>query len=161
MSVKLSANPFFWAPALLVLAGDNGETFEHAFKCKFKRLKTSEHKLLARRLDAGRAAAMAAAGLAAIATSAPAVDEPQAPTPDQADPVKPITDTELLDQVLLDWQGLADEAGSPVSYSPAERLAANEEWFGLEAAMVRSYFDNAFPNARTAAKNSGAPRATS
>ena len=78
---------------------------------------------------------------------------------DMAD--KSITDEEFLNRVLVDWD-LKDKTGASVIYSPATRAEQVEDWDGLEGALVTAWFTNAqeCTKAATAAKNSGAPSAT-
>ena len=72
-----------------------------------------------------------------------------------------ITSAQLLNEVVMGWNGMLDEAGQPVPYSHAERAATEEENPGLEQAMVISWYDHVFVNQRMAAvKNSKAPCAT-
>lgn len=69
-----------------------------------------------------------------------------------------ITDAEVLDQVLIDWE-LKDSTGKLVPFTPTNRTEAFEEWAGLEAQFVRTYFD-AVSGKTAAAKNSEAPSVT-
>lgn len=72
-----------------------------------------------------------------------------------------ITQRQMLDEVVVGWGGMLDEAGQPVPYSIAERIATDELYPGLEQAMAVSWYDNAFVNQREAAvKNSKAPSVT-
>lgn len=69
---------------------------------------------------------------------------------------------ELLDQVVVGWEGLTDDAGQPVPYSTAERQAAEEEYPGLEFAMAKAWWDGGYiSQQQAAAKNSAAPSSTS
>lgn len=69
-----------------------------------------------------------------------------------------ITQRQMLDEVVVGWGGMLDEAGQAVPYSVAERIAADEAYSGVEQAMAVSWFDNIFVNQREAAvKNSKAP----
>jgi len=69
-----------------------------------------------------------------------------------------ITDTELLDLVLIDWE-LKSATGDFVAYTPANRSEVFEDWAGLEAQFVRTYFD-AISGKAAAEKNSVAPSDT-
>ena len=51
-----------------------------------------------------------------------------------------LTDRELLDRVLVGWDGLLDEQGLPFTFSAENRAAAQAEWPTFEAALVFSYF---------------------
>ena len=59
------------------------------------------------------------------------------------------TDTEIVDQVLAGWSGVADENGAALDFSPANRARVLDV-AGVRAAIVRAFFD-AFPRAK--AKN--------
>ncbi|MFC2588568.1 MAG: hypothetical protein ACFNZS_01090 [Ottowia sp.] len=68
---------------------------------------------------------------------------------------------DVLDQIVTGWDGLKDENGMEVPYSPKERRAADDDFPGLEQAMMVSWFDHMFVTQRQAAeKNSAAPSAT-
>ena len=68
---------------------------------------------------------------------------------------------DVLDQVVTGWDGLKDENGMEVPYSPKERRAADDDFPGLEQAMMVAWFDHMFVTQRQAAeKNSAAPSAT-
>ena len=58
-----------------------------------------------------------------------------------------LTDKDLLDMVLADWQGLEGDDGAPYICTVENRAAAVEEWTGFEAAIAYSYFENAYPAA--------------
>ncbi|MEO8120464.1 MAG: hypothetical protein ABI606_14250 [Rhodoferax sp.] len=74
---------------------------------------------------------------------------------------KKISDKEFLDRLLMDWE-LKDARGTAVIHSEAVRAELVEDWDGLEAALVTSYFENArlAREAVEIAKNSEAPSAT-
>lgn len=74
---------------------------------------------------------------------------------------KTVSDAEFLDTVLVDWD-LKDRQGNNVTYTENARAEMVEDWDGLEAALVTSYFENARLSREAAAiaKNSEAPSAT-
>lgn len=51
-----------------------------------------------------------------------------------------LTDRDLLDRVLVGWDGLLDEEGMPFAFTPENRRSAQAEWPTFEAALVFSYF---------------------
>ncbi|MBF9263395.1 hypothetical protein [Paracidovorax cattleyae] len=72
-----------------------------------------------------------------------------------------LTMPQLLDEVVVGWDGFRDEQGQPVPYSHEMRVATDNEYPGLEQAMAVSWFDHAFINQRDAAvKNSKAQSGT-
>ena len=66
-----------------------------------------------------------------------------------------MTIPELLDEVVVGWEGMLGDEGTPVPYSRGERLAAEEAYPGLEQAMAVAWFDGLNVHQRDAAtKNS-------
>lgn len=59
------------------------------------------------------------------------------------------TDTEIVDQVLAGWSGVADEDGAALDFTPANRARVLDV-AGVRSAIVRAFFDS-FPKAK--AKN--------
>ena len=119
MSVVLSKNPAFWAPGFLVIPDGDGQfTFE--YRARFKRLPTERQKEILAQLEENRLATLAGKPLV-------------------------LTDKQLLDEVLVDWEGFKDADGDIVVYSPANRDQACAEWFGLEASFSRAYLRAAWP----------------
>lgn len=51
-----------------------------------------------------------------------------------------LRDRELLDQVLVGWDGLDAEDGAPFAFTPENRASAQQDWPTFEAAVVASYF---------------------
>lgn len=58
-----------------------------------------------------------------------------------------LTDKAMLDKVLADWNGLDSEDGTPFICTAENRASAVNDWPTFEAAIVRSYFDHAYPAA--------------
>ncbi|MDD2711365.1 MAG: hypothetical protein PHU77_00455 [Simplicispira sp.] len=141
MAVKISGlKPTIKCPATLYLPADDGQHVQHAFGVHFRRQTASERDKLSERYTKGDA------------VKDPVTGETK---------LVPITSAQLLDAVVMGWDGMLDEAGQPVPYSHAERAATEEENAGLEQAMVVSWYDHVFINQRMAAiKNSKAPSAT-
>ena len=146
MAVKISGlKPIIVSPATLYLAGDSGTLVPHKFDVHFKRLTTDERDKLHARYTLGEVVPQ------------PALDGVEQPPVN----VPPLTDGQLLDELVEGWGGMLDEAGQPVPYSHAERKATDAVYAGLEQAMVVSWYDHAFINQRDArVKNSKAPSST-
>ena len=51
MAIKFAISAFVWAPVVLVLAGDMGQSVEVTFKAKFRRMKASERQVLLKELQ--------------------------------------------------------------------------------------------------------------
>ncbi len=122
MAVVL-ASVAFWAPVVLALPGDDGKPETVDFRARYKRLKKSERVeldacLMASRVhhEAGLRGQEVPAGLA-----------------------EPITDREVLQMVLVDWD-LKDKQGQAVPYTSQMLDELGEDWDGFEAALVVGYF---------------------
>lgn len=63
------------------------------------------------------------------------------------DKEKPMTDAEVLDLVLVGWDGLIDEAGIPFHYNRENRVAAAEDWSKFEYSISEAYFKYSTPAA--------------
>lgn len=119
MAVVISKNPAFWAPGFLVLADGDGQlTFE--YRARFKRLPAERQREILELLEKNRLAAFKGEPLA-------------------------YTDRELLDEVMVDWEGFKDADGRPVIYTPASRVQACVDWFGLESSFSRAFLESAWP----------------
>lgn len=147
MTFKLAINPFFWAAVAVSLVGDMGVRIEGGFKAKYRRLKQKEYEALLKRMNLPvkpvDAESLALAEEAAKAEGRTAEWR--------------ITDRELLDLVLLDWDDLLDENDAKLPYTP-ENLERAEEVMGVRAAMVQAFFD---AHNKAPEKNSGARRGAS
>lgn len=163
MTVVL-ASVAFWAHAKLILPGDLGEKVEVPFKVRFKRLKTSERRLLNMRLAANRKSELEVVEALGEEKKLPnewrqRLQEATTPAAVKAlvDDFR-IDDESFLDLLLVDWE-VRDLRGEAVHFTPASRAELFEEWEGMEAATVVAYFD-AFKDPKAGAKNSGEPSAT-
>ncbi len=122
MAVVITKNPAFWAPGFLVIPdGDGALTFE--YRARFKRLPAERQREILELLDKNRDASRRGQPLV-------------------------LTDKELLDEVMADWEGFKDEDGKPVPYTPACRDQACADWFGLEASFSRAFLNAAWPEQR-------------
>jgi len=148
MAVRISGlKPIVICPATVYLVGDNGEQIPHHFDVEFRRMTTVERNTLNEKY--------------AIGYDVPV--EIDAADPDQTPRTKRVhlSNAELLDEIVVGWGKMLDENGQPVPYSHAERLATENEYSGLEQAMVVSWLDHFFFNQREAAiKNSKAQSGT-
>jgi hypothetical protein len=147
MSFKLAINPFFWAPVALSLVGDMGERIEGSFKVKFKRLSQGEYEAL----------------LAKIRLPVKPNDpieleaEIEMAKAEKREPAWRITDREVVDQVLLDWDDLVDDADQKMPYTP-DNLERVETILGVRAAIVNAFFE---AHAKAPEKNSVTRRGAS
>ncbi len=141
MAVKISGlKPTIKCPVTLHLPADDGQYVQHTFDVLFRRQTATERDKLSERYTKGDTVKDPVTGETKLVT---------------------ITSAQLLNEVVMGWNGMLDEAGQPVPYSHAERAATEEENPGLEQAMVISWYDHVFVNQRMAAvKNSKAPCAT-
>ncbi|CAN7565514.1 hypothetical protein [Acidovorax sp. LjRoot117] len=149
MAVRISGlKPTVTCPATVYLVGDNGQHIPHHFDVDFRRMTTEERNALNEKY--------------AIGYDVPV--EIDAAEPDQTPRTKRahLSNAELLDAIVVGWGKMLDENGEPVPYSHAERRLTENEYSGLEQAMVVSWLDHFFFNQREAAiKNSKAQSGTS
>ena len=134
MAVKISGlKPTISVPATLYLPVDEGRFGAHHFAVVFKRLGKARRDEINELIVVGKPATQ----------------------PDGSQEVRRMTIPELLDEVVVDWEGMLGDEGTPVPYSRDERLAAEEAYPGLEQAMAVAWFDGLNVHQRDAAtKNS-------
>lgn len=148
MSVVIG-KPAFWADGFLVMPDQPGQPSVFEFRARFKRLNTQEAKELDKRLleNQQRLQAQVDAMVA------------KKPIPEF---VPAITDAELVNQVLVDWEGMPDAHGGSVPYTPAARDQLFADYAGMDTAFARAYLKSRNPDQviKDAEKNSVAPPAT-
>jgi hypothetical protein len=146
MTFKLAINPYFWACVKLSLVGDMGKRIEGTFKAKYRRMAQKEYEsILAKmRLPLKPDGALEASDTV---------------EGDDAQPHQEwrITDKELLDLVLLDWDDLLDEDDQKMPYTP-DNLERMEQILGVRASLVQTFFE---AHAKAPEKNSGTRRGAS
>lgn len=149
MSVVIARAPAFWAPGHFILPDQPGKPLVFKFKLRFRRLKDKERKDLDRRIQATRDSVNAAVRAAMAGMPRPDV------TP-------AITDKEVLDVVLVDWDGFPNDDGSIAIYTEAARAQVVEDYPGIESAMVLAYLESRDPSQdlKEVEKNSEALPAT-
>ncbi len=148
MAVRISGlKPTVTCPVTVYLIADHGQFVAHQFDAEFKRMSTEERNALNKKYAEGY--------------EVPVEIDPA--DPDQTPRTKRVflTNAELLDEAMVGWGKMLDEAGQPVPYSHAERRATEQEYPGTEQALIVSWLDHFFINQREAAvKNSKAPSGT-
>lgn len=148
MTFRIAVVPHFWQLVEHELIGDLGTTIKIAFKVKYRRPDQQEvENLVERVFDKARASLLA---------SVPA-GEPAPGDESTATPPKPITDQEVIDSYVLDWDDVLGDDDAPLPYT-ADNLARANRLLGVRGAMVRTFLDNFL---KAPAKNSGARPATS
>jgi hypothetical protein len=156
MTFKLAINPFFWATVKMSLVGDMGKRVEGAFKAKFRRLSQQQYEALLERLrlpvqpparpgDSAEGDGPIAAGGADASEVEPQAQQWR------------ITDKEVLDMVLLDWDDLVDEDDQKIPYTP-DNLERLEGVLSARASLVQAFFD---AHVKAPEKNSGTRRGAS
>ena len=149
MSVVINPHPAFWAPGHLVIPDQPDKPFVFKFKARFRHLNETEQKDLDDKLSLNqeRIQAQVQATLK------------REPVP-KFEPA--ITDKEIVELVMVDWEGFNDAAKKPVPYTPAARIQACADTRGLETAFCRAYLEARNPSQllAEAEKNSEAPPAT-
>lgn len=149
MSVVVLPNPAYWAPGHLVIPDQVDKPFVFKFACRFKHLNEGEQRELDEKIALNQQRQQA---------------QVQAILKNQKPPefVAAITDKEIVEQVMVDWEGFKDGEGRIAIYTPAARAQACADTRGLETAMCRSYLESRNPDQviREAEKNSEAQPAT-
>lgn len=123
MTFVVSQKPTFTAPVVASIAGDGGRYQKVSFSVVFKALPKSEVEALLESIRANMRASAEAEKKGDIFTSR-------------------LTDRDLVDALMVGFgPDLLDEARQPLEFTPA-----NVEFlcniYPLEAAIVKSYFDN-------------------
>lgn len=147
MAIKL-AKPTFRAPGALRLAG--GEKIQ--FVGIFRRLSKTEREEQAKRLRLTYFHARFGRDYASYPP-----EEAAEYARRELSVVEPITDAQLLDGILVDWE-LHDIEGQPIECTPENRTAVFEAYDELDSAFVIAYFDEM--NRQKPEKNSGEPSST-
>ena len=149
MAVILTKNPAYWAEGFFVLPDQPGRPIVIDFRLRFKRLKKADVEALDQRIRINNQRHQAWLR-AVVAGEAPAM------------PTLDITDREVLDTVLVDWEGFSAEDGTAAMYTEAARAQLCDDYPGIEAAMVRAWLESRHPaqEREAAAKNSEALPAT-
>lgn len=149
MSVILTKNPAYWADGFFVIPDQPGRPIVIDFRLRFKRLKKAEADELDRRIRINSERHQAQ--LRAIVAGEPVPEM-----------VPEITDKEVLDAVLVDWEGFNAEDGTAAMYTVAARAQLCDDYPGMEAAMVRAWLESRHPaqQREAATKNSVVPSGT-
>lgn len=152
MTFKLAINPFFWAAVKLSLVGDMGKRIEGSFKAKYRRLSQQEYEALVARMQLPMKPASEPGEVAEG-------DDPGQLEAGDASEFKQwrITDKEVLDLVLLDWDDLLDEHDQKIPYTP-DTLEQAEAVLGVRASLVQAFFE---AHVKAPEKNSGRRHAAS
>jgi hypothetical protein len=148
MAFKLAINPFFWTPVKLRLVGDMNVPIEVEFKAKYKRLAQPDYEALLARLRLP----------VQPADAQDLEDATEAAKAEGRTVAWRVTDKEVVEQVLLDWDGIVDEDDQVLAYTP-DNLERVEKVLGVRAALVNAFFDAHVLKAPE--KNSGTRRGAS
>lgn len=120
MAFKIAASPTYKVDVVVHFPGEDGKLRKQSFVAVFKRLTQGEIETLRDRIAARNNGAL-------LAT------EPQ-----------PISDRELLDEVLVGWEGVQDEDGNELLFNEANKdalLALHPTQPRLVAAYLKSLTD--------------------
>jgi hypothetical protein len=126
MALRLALEPYFWAAVKFSMIGDNDTSLEITFKGKFRRLEQEAYEALMKRVNATRMKAL---------TTAAAMAETE---PDDAP--KPITDREIVDMALMDWQDVLGEDDQPLPFTK-DNLNRVLKTLGCRSAIVMTYIE--------------------
>jgi hypothetical protein len=149
MSVVVLPNPAYWAPGHLVIPDQVDRPYVFKFRGRFKHLNEDEQRELDKKIALNQQRQQ---------------DQVQAILKGQQPPefVAAITDKEIVELVMVDWEGFKDSEGRIAIYTPAARAQVCADTRGLETAMCRAYLESRNPDQvlKEAEKNSEAPPAT-
>ena len=154
------ASVAFWAPVTFARVGDDGTPEAVKFRARFKRLKKSDRVALNHRVAAMGITAEVRQSIQKLIDD-PATDAQQRKFWQDRLAAKTMTDAELLNEVLVDWD-LHDHQGQFVPYTVTTRAELEEDLDGLEGCLVKAYFNaiNMPVTAEEVEKNSEAQSVT-
>lgn len=154
------ASVAFWAPVTFARVGDDGQPEVLKFRARYKRLKKSERVALEHSVAAWGMTTEVRDSIQKLIDN-PATDARQREFWQARLAAKTMTDAELLNDLLVDWE-LTDHNGQFVAYTPATRAEQEELLDGLEGSLVKAYFDaiNKPVTAEDVEKNSEAQSVT-
>lgn len=133
MAMRIAPVPHFWAEVKFSMIGDLDQSIDVSFKVKYKRLEQEEYEALLARVHASRLAVFASgAGLPAKAAAAA-----EGAT---AEAVKPITDLQVIEQVVLDWDEMLGENDEKLPFTK-DNLALALKALGCKGMVVKRFFD--------------------
>jgi len=145
MTFRIAVVPHFWQLVEHELIGDLGTTVKIGFKVKFRRPDQDEvEDLIQRVFDKARATLLPA-------------EPPAAPADPTATAAKELTDREVIERFVIDWDDVLGDDDRPLPYTP-DNLARANRVLGVRGAIVRTFLDNFL---KAPEKNSGALPATS
>ena len=133
MAMRIAPVPYFWAEVKFPMLADcdaNGvEQFvDVAFRVKYKRLTDEEYQTLLKRQYAQQ--------LKTFSDLMPAAGQDAPKMPD----VEPITDREVIDMVVLDWDQMLGEDDKPLPFNK-DNLERALQTLGCRTAIVKRYFE--------------------
>lgn len=129
MFIVGTANQSYPYPVTVGLFDEKGNKQKKTFKLRFKRVSQEEIELIEHRLKLAKRAM-------------PLTEEELAEIPSKFAGAEPMTDMELLHEVVAGFEaGVLDKDGSPLPFS-AENLEALADTFPAKPAMVNAFFDS-------------------
>lgn len=139
MAMRIAVVPYFWATVAFSMLGDDDKSIDVSFKAKFKRLTQEEHEAMLERVQTARLDALTKMRLP-LGIAAQDVLIGQEPKDAASEGQKPITDREIIDLVLLDWDEVLgdDDQKLPFNKDNLDRLL---KALGCRAAIVKRFFD--------------------
>lgn len=139
MTMRIAPTPHFWAEVKFFMLGDLDTSIEVSFKAKYKRLEQEEYEKLLTRVQAARLAALTnLPGYQAAASVAVGKEgTPADATPGDA---KPITDLQMIEEVLLDWDDVVGDDDEKLPFTK-DNLARTLKALGCKAAICKRFFD--------------------
>ncbi len=134
MAMRIAPVPHFWAEVKFSMIGDLDTSIEVSFKVKYRRLEQEEYEALLARVHASRRAPLAPLG------DAVAVAREGQPEAADAGRGKPITDLQVIEEVVLDWDEMLGDNDEKLPFTK-DNLALALKALGCKAAIVKRFFE--------------------
>ena len=156
MAMRIAPVPYFWALVTFSMLTDSDSAEEKfvdvSFRVKYKRLDQDEHETLMRRVQVARLAALTQIHGVVGEAAQMLTDEPAI-----AGDAPNITDREIIDQVMLDWDDMLGEDQQKLPFNK-DNLERALKALGCRAAIVKRFFDM---HGKAQEKNFARPPSTS
>lgn len=148
MAMRVAQTPHFWAEVtfpMIADCGDNGEQQypDISFRVKYRRLEEDEYKQLMERVNASRTETLRKLTEPLFKSTAPLLIGSEgfdAIVDAQPSGPKPITDREIIDQVMVGWDHVLDDNDAPLAFNP-DNLPRVLKSFGCGGAIVKRFLE--------------------
>ena len=139
MAMRIAPVPHFWATVTFWMIGDFEQSIECSLKVKYKRLEQEEYEKLLQRVQAARVSAILRAS-SPDAAAPVAISEEKKPEDSVEGSAQPITDLQVIDQVMLDWDDVVGDDDAKLQFTK-DNLASALKALGCKSAIVKRFFE--------------------